>query len=557
MDPDDSLDLLLTHSQEPRNSRTKVSHNTTLTNRPKYRKKKTFCEFCKTDVTNFERHLQRNHQDRKEVREMMQYPLKSVKRKQCLELMRNAGNFEEYLKGNIRPKYQKRDNSNDIYIPCAFCKGMFKKSFLHRHYKHCAGAHISNDLTRIRHLSASQSLVASALSKDNTLQQMRVKNEVFDRMKADHISMVAKTDTLIVYFGEQYLKKHRRKQMTVVCSNKMRELARLLIYLREIECNNENFELIDALDPVMFDKVIECAKRVGGYDSTLKTYRAPSVSAHLGTSLKHASEILMYLIQKKSIQIRGDSEAKFQSVKMFHELVISHWTTEISSLAFKDLNEKKWNKPLILPLTQNVLKFRDYVTGIANEALDKIQKNKYNVADYKSFVNATLALTILYNRRRIGDVQYTQFNTYIRNVNATNQEELMDSLSPSERMLTKNYKKVVTGGKGSRPIIILFPKNIQVYMQEIVKIRQQTDLIQESNEYLFAHPGTDRWLRGDEIIRKYAIASGIENPEYISSNKLRKQIATVMQILNLQPDEAEQFALFMGHTGKTHDDFYK
>jgi hypothetical protein len=49
----------------------------------------------------------------------------------------------------------------------------------------------------------------------------------------------------------------------------------------------------------------------------------------------------------------------------------------------------------------------------------------------------------------------------------------------------------------------------------------------------------------------------LQHPETISSNKLRKQIATVMQILNLTKDEAKQFANFMGHTEKTHNEFYE
>ncbi|CAH1374502.1 unnamed protein product [Tenebrio molitor] len=47
----------------------------------------------------------------------------------------------------------------------------------------------------------------------------------------------------------------------------------------------------------------------------------------------------------------------------------------------------------------------------------------------------------------------------------------------------------------------------------------------------------------------------LQHPETISSNKLRKQIATVMQILNLTKDEAKQFANFMGHTEKTHNEY--
>lgn len=49
----------------------------------------------------------------------------------------------------------------------------------------------------------------------------------------------------------------------------------------------------------------------------------------------------------------------------------------------------------------------------------------------------------------------------------------------------------------------------------------------------------------------------VENPESITSNKLRKQIATVTQILSLTKEETKQFSKFMGHTEKTHEEFYE
>ncbi|KAI4468081.1 hypothetical protein MML48_2g00016979 [Holotrichia oblita] len=49
----------------------------------------------------------------------------------------------------------------------------------------------------------------------------------------------------------------------------------------------------------------------------------------------------------------------------------------------------------------------------------------------------------------------------------------------------------------------------------------------------------------------------LENPQAISSNKLRKQIATIMQILNLSKAETKQFSDFMGHTLKTQEEFYE
>lgn len=77
------------------------------------------------------------------------------------------------------------------------------------------------------------------------------------------------------------------------------------------------------------------------------------------------------------------------------------------------------------------------------------------------------------------------------------------------------------------------------------------------NPYLFGCPGTTKWTRGDVVIKKCAEKANLQNPAQISSNKLRKQIATVMQILNLIKGELDQFAQFMGHTEKTHNEYYK
>ncbi|KAK9709408.1 hypothetical protein QE152_g26656 [Popillia japonica] len=133
--------------------------------------------------------------------------------------------------------------------------------------------------------------------------------------------------------------------MAVVCSNKMRELARLLLELKKT--SHENLELADALNPTMFDKVVECAKRIGGYNPETKTYSAPSISAHIGTSLKQASDLLIRLIMKEDSSIKcTNKEEQLKNVKRFRELVTTQWTAEISSLAFKDMNEKRWQKPV-------------------------------------------------------------------------------------------------------------------------------------------------------------------------------------------------------------------
>ncbi|KAG5871775.1 hypothetical protein JTB14_023459 [Gonioctena quinquepunctata] len=64
-------------------------------------------------------------------------------------------------------------------------------------------------------------------------------------------------------------------------------------------------------------------------------------------------------------------------------------------------------------------------------------------------------------------------------------------------------------------------------------------------------------MDGSSVLRKYAALCGAENPKTSTSSRLRKQIATVLQVINLNETEEEQVASFMGHTKKTYEEFYR
>ncbi|KAG5861907.1 hypothetical protein JTB14_008243 [Gonioctena quinquepunctata] len=58
-------------------------------------------------------------------------------------------------------------------------------------------------------------------------------------------------------------------------------------------------------------------------------------------------------------------------------------------------------------------------------------------------------------------------------------------------------------------------------------------------------------------MRKFAFECGAKKPELLTSTKFRKQIATLLQLMNFHNDEMEQIARYMGHTEKTHREFYR
>jgi hypothetical protein len=366
---------------------------------------------------------------------------------------------------------------------------------------------------------------------------------------------------LIAHFGESYLKKHKREGLTYACSNRMRELSRLLICFREIiGVSDKKYQFKDILCPKHFDNVILAARQIAGYNHEKKVFKAPSLAMHLGTSLKLACDELIHLIlrQSKGYTCQSDTQSAewLQDVRNFKELVQSRWNVELASLANKDLMEKRWEKPLLLPLVSDIQKFRDKTIQMAKECQEKLLQNNYNVQAYKTLVHCSLALLILFNRRRIGDVQYLKVKDYLAD-KRSNTKDFENALTEAEKILTTKYKRVINSGKGSRAVVILVPEMIQTFIKLLLQHRDKF-ILDADNQYVFAIPGsTIKWGKGDIAIKTLTKKMELQHPETISSNKLRKQIATVMQILNLTKDEAKQFANFMGHTEKTHNEFYE
>jgi hypothetical protein len=71
-----------------------------------------------------------------------------------------------------------------------------------------------------------------------------------------------------------------------------------------------------------------------------------------------------------------------------------------------------------------------------------------------------LSLLILFNRRRIGDVQYLKITDY-KEDRRSDYTDFENALTEAEKVLTTQYKRVVNSGKGSRAVVILVPKEIE------------------------------------------------------------------------------------------------
>ena len=75
-------------------------------------------------------------------------------------------------------------------------------------------------------------------------------------------------------------------------------------------------------------------------------------------------------------------------------------------------------------------------------------------------------------------------------------------------------------------------------------------------QILFTHGSKREKTKGSDCIRVYARECGAEQPQTLSSTKLRKQVATLSKVLNLTDTELDQLAEFLGHDIRIHRQYY-
>ena len=111
-------------------------------------------------------------------------------------------------------------------------------------------------------------------------------------------------------------------------------------------------------------------------------------------------------------------------------------------------------------------------------------------------------------------------------------------------------------GKHTRTVVVMFTHDMKCALDTLNR-RRKDAAVDESNNYLFATQNGLGHLRGSDVVRKYSKLCKAKNPEFLRATRLRKHVATVSQIMNLQENELDVLAGFLGHDLKTHREYYR
>lgn len=513
-----------------------------------YADKKNYCFYCDKDVTHFVRHILNWHPSEIAVQEISSLPSKSKRRRELVTTLRKKGNFISNRTSDVlRPV--KRLKANDIssdenYLPCKYCLGYYKKKSLYRHTKKCSE---NTDVSNRRQTAQSDgqmTQLAGELGKRHKL----LREELFPHMRADKISFIAKKDLLICQYAYSYIKGRKTKGNFDLVRQNMRRLAKLLQF-----CEGENSKiknLFDLLKPLHFGLILKGVYHIANYNPETDIFESPTLAMNFGTLIKKCCDIAyIHLVQKYN------TSAERKDLKILKKLIESQWADEISAQAGLNLNEKKWNKQELLPLTSDLKKLNIFLEKCANESFQLLNMDPCNFDAYNTLKETIYTQIILLNRRRPAEVAQIKIDAYqtILTNETINNSEFLNCLSETEQILMNSFSRIVIRGKRGRGVPILLSPKMKQHFDYLVS--KHNNFVKD-NKYIF-HTGGKGCFDGTKILYKYAEKSGIHQPKNITATKLRKHLATITQLLQFQEKDLEQLSQFMGHTLKTHCDVYR
>lgn len=130
------------------------------------------------------------------------------------------------------------------------------------------------------------------------------------------------------------------------------------------------------------------------------------------------------------------------------------------------------------------------------------------------------------------------------------------ALTVWEKKLWKVLWRVEIIGKRSNTVAVLLTAAMKQALDTFTAYRSDAG-VDEDNAYLFAASYGLGHIRGTDTVRDHANGCNAKKPAYLRATRLRKHIATVSQLMNLQDNELDILASFLGHDIRTHRQYYR
>lgn len=175
--------------------------------------------------------------------------------------------------------------------------------------------------------------------------------------------------------------------------------------------------------------------------------------------------------------------------------------------SYRNLTGNKWNKPQHIPLTRDIQTLHKYLQTQADSFSQKLADGPDEEA-FQHLTEVTLVMVIILNRRRVGEVQFTNLEDYTKAINNNLESDMFASLSEAEKELSKSLVRVVIKGKRGRGVPVLFTKNMKNNVDLLIR-RMKDCGVDITNKYLFPSlRHSSGYYRAYNVVTKLAKEAG-------------------------------------------------
>lgn len=496
--------------------------------------KRNYCVFCSKPVSKMARHLERIHSDKTEVAAAFQYPKNSRERQKIWNRLTNEGNFAHNKtvlktgKGQLavrkRPMHTRQAKD---FLHCLYCRGLFVKKALHRHMRLCPEK-VRND--NESQIGRKRIALRCVLETSEDLGITDGFKGILSQMTYDDVTQAVMDDKVILQFGELLFNQHGSdvKKHDYIRQN-LRQIARLLLEAQKITPLKK---LEDFFVPSSFPHVVAAVNVLAGYDAENKTYSIPSLAIKLGYHLQKTCSI----VEGNAVKC-GDATLA-ESARNFLSVYQKKWNKLISAGALTTLRETKLNTEKKVPFAQDVKRLNFHMENVHLLAEKKLRESP-SAENYAALAKVVLARTIIFNRRRATEVSSVQLTAFMSRKKSNLDTGMDISVSNLERTMCRFFTRVDIRGKCGRMVPVLLKPSFMSAMELFVKVRETCGVPSE-NPFLFGRPNALSAYNGSECIQKYVKECGAKDPEALKSPKIRKHYATMLQLINLDDNEADQ-----------------
>ncbi|XP_077427402.1 uncharacterized protein LOC144055364 isoform X2 [Vanacampus margaritifer] len=205
----------------------------------------------------------------------------------------------------------------------------------------------------------------------------------------------------------------------------------------------------------------------------------------------------------------------------------------------------------MLPLLSSLSSLVLYLRRLQHSAFLSLSRQMQSAEAWRLLCHSSLALLILYNRRRECEVSKLSITEYRARVtpqcpvpvppgSPPALTPLEASLSPFERLVLSHLPRVGVQGKRGRIQPLILPPHCEPCLELLLQTRQDVG-VDPVNPYIFARPyhSPATPLRGTDLLRSLARSSGTRNPRALTQTRVRRQVAILTQLLLLGEGEEQ------------------